>query len=72
MTDFILPIVDKETSSLKSVRIKNSTLKRLEETSNQTNLSVNKIINECIEFALDNLVLVDSLEKEKINKKAKS
>ena len=53
MKDFKLPKVEDEQSVLKTIRIKYSVLKRIEELSKVSNISVNKIINECIDFALD-------------------
>ena len=51
MKDFKLPKVEDEQSVLKTIRIKYSVLKRIEELSKVSNISVNKIINECIDFA---------------------
>ena len=55
MKDFKLHKVEDEQSVLKTIRIKYSVLKRIEELSKVSNISVNKIINECIDFALENL-----------------
>ena len=55
MKSFKLPNIEDEQSVLKTIRIKYSTLKKVEELSKESNLSVNRIFNECIEFALDNL-----------------
>ena len=44
-----------EKSVLKTIRLKNVTLKKIELLSKKNNLSVNRIINECLEYALDNL-----------------
>ena len=46
---------DEDGSVLKTIRIKTSLLKKVEELSNATNVSVNKIFNKSIEFALENL-----------------
>ena len=53
--DFKLPNVEDEQSDLKTIRIKFATLKKIEEVAKESNLSVNRVINECIEFALNNL-----------------
>lgn len=63
MKEFRLPNIEDEQSVLKSVRIKLSTLRRVDELSKSSNISVNRIINECIEFALNNLVVDDLKEK---------
>ena len=55
MKDFKLPKSIEEKSVLKTIRLKNNTLKKIEKLSKQSNLSVNRIINECLEYALDNL-----------------
>ena len=53
--DFKLPNVEDEQSVLKTIRIKFATLKKIEEVAKESNLSINRVINECIEFALNNL-----------------
>ncbi len=55
MEKFKLPNVENEQSVLKTIRIKLATLKKIEDVARDNNLSVNRVINECIEFALDNL-----------------
>lgn len=55
MKDFKLPNVSNEKSVLKTIRLKYETLQRIEELSKQSNISVNRLINECIKFALNNL-----------------
>ncbi len=55
MKDFKLPKSIEEKSVLKTIRLKNATLKKIELLSKKNNLSVNRIINECLEYALDNL-----------------
>ena len=55
MKDFKLPKSIEEKSVLKTIRLKNATLKKIGLLSKKSNLSVNRIINECLEYALDNL-----------------
>ncbi len=55
MKNFELPNIEDEQTVLKTIRIKLATLKKVEEVSKESNLSINRIINECIEFALNNL-----------------
>ena len=55
MEKFNLPNIDHEKSALKTIRIKLVTLNKIEELSKHNNISVNRLINECIEFALNNL-----------------
>ena len=49
MKDFKLPNASEDKSVLKTIRLKNNTLKEIEKLSKQSNLSVNRIINECLE-----------------------
>ncbi len=56
MKDFKLTKETEDKSVLKTIRIKLSTLNKVEELANKNNLSVNKLLNQCINFALDNLV----------------
>ena len=55
MAQFKLPNADEEKSILKTIRIKSITIKKIEKLSKQSNLSVNRLINECIDFALNNM-----------------
>ena len=57
MDDFKLPNVDNEKTVLKTIRLKNLTLNKIEKLAKQNNISINRLINECIEFALNNLVI---------------
>lgn len=63
MKSFDLPNINNEKTVLKTIRMKFATLNKLEELSKATNISINRIINECIEFALENLNK-DSLKKK--------
>lgn len=55
MEKFTLPDMENEKSVLKTIRLKFKTLKEIERLSKKTNISANRLINECIEFALENL-----------------
>ncbi len=44
-----------EKSILKSIRLKYNSLEKLEKIAEKNNVSVNKLINECIEYALNNI-----------------
>ena len=55
MNQFRLPNTFEEKSILKTIRIKKVTLNKIESLSRENNISINRIVNECIEFALDNL-----------------
>ncbi len=64
MKNFELPVEDKS-SVLKTVRIRISLLERVEKLSASSGISVNKIINECILFALDNMKQEENKKKKK-------
>ena len=53
--EFKLPNSEDEQTVLKTIRMKYATLKKIEEVEKESNLSINRVINECIEFALNNL-----------------
>ena len=52
MKSFDLPNINNEKTVLKTIRMKFATLNKLEELSKATNISINRIINECIEFTV--------------------
>ncbi len=64
MKEFKLPNLDEEKSVLKTIRLKYATLQRVEELSKKSDISVNRLINECIEFALNNLTDEDLKDKK--------
>ena len=55
MKKFTLPDMENEKSVLKTIRLKFKTLKEIEKLSKKSNISVNRLINECVEFALENI-----------------
>lgn len=54
MAKFELPNLKDEKTVLKTIRLKYATLQKIEKLSKQSNISVNRLLNECIEFALNN------------------
>lgn len=64
MKEFKLPNLAEEKSVLKTIRLKYATLQRVEELSKKSDISVNRLINECIEFALNNLTDEDLKDKK--------
>ena len=54
-----------EKTVLKTVRMKLSTIQQIEELAKKNNMSINRLINECIEFALDNLRISNFKEDKK-------
>lgn len=69
MEKFTLPNLHEEQSVLKTIRLKQYTLSRVNELSKQTNISVNRLLNECIEFALRNISEEDLKQLNENNKK---
>ena len=60
-----IEVEDNSESLLKTIRIRKSLFKRIEDLSIETNVSINKILNKCIEYALDNLEEPIKEKKEK-------
>ena len=65
MKEFKLPNMADEKTVLKTVRMKLSTIHQIEELAKNNNMSINRLINECIEFALDNLQISSFKEDKK-------
>lgn len=64
MEKFKIPTIKDEKSILKTIRIRISTYQKIEDLSNRNNISMNRLINECIEYALNNL---EEESKEKVS-----
>ena len=55
MKKFKIPNADDEKTVLKTIRIRKSVLEEIEKLSVKHNVSINRLINESILFALENL-----------------
>ena len=66
MSAFKITNDEKEYSIIRSIRIKEELLNRLEEIAYKHDISTNKLIIKCIEYALDNME-EDKEEKENSN-----
>lgn len=55
MEKFKIPTIQEEKTMLKTIRIKVPTYNRIETLATKHNISMNKLINDCIEYALNNL-----------------
>lgn len=55
MKKFIVPNIEEENTITKTIRIKKILAKRLDEIAYKNNITVNRLINECILYALDNM-----------------
>lgn len=62
MNRFQLPNTNQEKTVLKTIRLKYDILKKIEQLSKDSDLSMNRILNECIAFALEHL------DEEKLKK----
>ncbi len=65
MEKFKIANINTEKSVLKSIRLKYNTVEKLENLSVKYNISINRLINECIEYALNN---IDEKDIKKIKK----
>ncbi len=55
MKKFTIPKVNEESTVTKTIRIKRSLADKLEELSIKNNITVNKLINECVKYAFENM-----------------
>lgn len=55
MKKFTIPKVNEEGTVTKTIRIKRSLADKLEELSIKNNITVNRLINECVKYALENM-----------------
>ena len=63
MKKFKIPNVENEKTVLKTIRIRKNLLDEVERLSTKHNISINRLINESIIFALENL---EEESKEKV------
>lgn len=55
MRKFIIPNIEEETTITRTIRIKRTLITKLELLAQENNISLNRLVNECIEYALDNM-----------------
>ena len=55
MKKFVIPKIEEETTITKTIRIKRSTANELENLAINNNITFNRLVNECIDFALQNM-----------------
>ncbi len=64
MKPFKINIEDEKLSSVsRTIRMKSEVFDRINELNMKTGVSFNKIVNQCIEYALANMVQEDNTEK---------
>ena len=55
MHKFIIPNIEEENTITKTIRIRRNTANRLEQLAVDNNITFNKLVNECIDYALQNM-----------------
>ena len=55
MKKFIIPNIEEENTITKTTRIKRNVANKLESLAVQNNITFNRLVNECIDFALENM-----------------
>lgn len=55
MKKFIIPNIEEENTITKTIRIKRNVANKLESLAVQNNITFNRLVNECIDFALENI-----------------
>lgn len=55
MKKFIIPNIEEENTITKTIRIKRNTANKLENLAINNNITFNRLVNECIAFALQNM-----------------
>lgn len=55
MSKFIIPNIEEENTITKTIRIRRNIAKKLEELSIENNITFNRLVNECIDYALQNM-----------------
>lgn len=55
MKKFVIPNIEEENTITKTIRIKRITANKLEKLAINNNITFNRLVNECIEYALQNV-----------------
>ncbi len=55
MKKFVIPNIEEENTITKTIRIKRNTANKLENLAINNNITFNRLVNECIDFALQNM-----------------
>ena len=55
MHKFIIPNIEDENTITKTIRIRRSTANKLENLAINNNITFNRLVNECINYALQNM-----------------
>ena len=55
MKKFVIPNIEEENTITKTIKIKRNTANKLENLAINNNITFNRLVNECIDFALQNM-----------------
>ena len=55
MSKLIIPNIEEENTITKTIRIRRNIAKKLEELAIENNITFNRLVNECIDYALQNM-----------------
>lgn len=55
MHKFIIPNIEEENTITKTIRIRRNTANRLKQLAVDNNITFNRLVNECIDYALQNM-----------------
>ena len=55
MKKFVIPKIEEENTITNTIRIKRSTANELDNLAINNNITFNRLVNECIDFALQNM-----------------
>lgn len=55
MSKSIIPNIEEENTITKTIRIRRNIAKKLEELAIENNITFNRLVNECIDYALQNM-----------------
>ena len=55
MKKFVIPNIEEENTITKTIRIKRNTAEKLDKLAYKNNITFNRLVNECIHYALQNM-----------------
>ena len=67
MKKFVIPSIEGENTITKTIRIKRNTAEKLDKLAYKNNITFNRLVNECIDYALQNMD--DDTSKEVVTQK---
>ncbi len=55
MKKFVIPNIERENTITKTIRIKRNTAEKLDKLAYKNNITFNRLVNDCIDYALQNM-----------------